>query len=118
MAHFTRAQYCFSQIAMHEWENYKQQWLTTKAVFVLMSLSLVSILHENVDLRSAKTCGYACLVLVRAFATVLSLFVLCSRTSYAQACGVCSCSGPLLWFVITPPTTALACILQRSWLFV
>lgn len=76
MARFTHAHYCFSQIAMHEQENYKQQWLTTWAVFVPMTLSLVSIRHENVDLRLAKTYGYACLVFVRAFAIVLSLFVL------------------------------------------
>lgn len=35
-----------------------------------------ALLHENVDLSSAKTYGSACLVLVHAFAIVLSLFVL------------------------------------------
>lgn len=33
---------------------------------------------------------------------------LCTGTSHTQVCGVCSCSSPLPWYVITPPTTGLA----------
>lgn len=39
------------------------------------------------------------------------------RMSYAQTRGVGSCSGLLLWHVITWPATRLACILQRFQLF-
>lgn len=36
-----------------------------------------------------------------------------SRTSYAQVCGVCLCSGLLLQYVITPPTSSLPNTVQR-----
>lgn len=57
------------------------------AGFVLVTLlTLLRLFHQNVDLLQ--------------------------QTSYAQAPGACLCSSPLRWYIITLPSTNLACILQ------
>lgn len=60
------------------------------AGFVLVTLlSLLRLFHQNVDLLQ--------------------------QASYTQVCGACLRSSLLRWYIITLPSTNLACILQCYW---
>lgn len=83
-------------------------------VFVLMTLmSLLRLLHQNVDLLQHH-CDQRSQM---AMQTCFSVWCLC-HCRLVCCTGLHLCSSVLLWCVITPPITSLACTLQRSQLFV
>lgn len=83
-------------------------------VFVLMTLiSLFGLLCQNGKSVAPQRRRVVIACLCHRCLVWLSSWI-SSRTSNSQTYGVCRCSRLLLRYVITPPTTGLACIQQRS----
>lgn len=119
-AHFAHARYIFRQVAR---EDCRQHGRITE---LRLCLSLGWVYH-CFSIKTYICCSTAVISagvwLCLLFAVVVLfggsvVYLLCSRMFYLFVCPrVCSCSGlPPLW-VITPPTTGLACIQQHSELF-